>query len=139
MTRRLMRAALAAVLVAGCDYDVRPAYREPPADSHTSRSHQLTIEGAPVSIDGASVAPGFFDAAGVRPYLGRFFTDSDHLGSAPPVVVLSGDVWAERFGSAPSIIGQSIELDRQRVTVVGVAPRDFRTPAQALLWTARTK
>jgi hypothetical protein len=52
-------------------------------------------------------------------------------------VVLSHDLWVERFASSPSIIGRNIELDGHQVTVVGIAPQGFRFPEGTLLWTTK--
>ena len=66
--------------------------------------------------------------AEVRPLLGRFFVDADSGSSARSVVVLSHDLWVERFGSSPMMIGRDIELDGRHTTVVGVAPPGFGFP-----------
>jgi len=68
----------------------------------------------------------FFDVLGVRPYLGRFYSeeeDSPPHGSA--VAVLDYDFWQRRFGGRREAIGQELLLDRQAFTIVGVAPRGF--------------
>ena len=71
--------------------------------------------------------PRYFSVLGVQPAFGRFFTaDEQRLDLASPVAVVSQKFWARRFGGSPAdAIGQSIVLDKQRVTIVGVAPRKF--------------
>jgi hypothetical protein len=90
-------------------------------------------------VQGAAVTQAFFAAANVRPYLGRFFIDQDGGSPATPVVVLSHELWVERFGSSATIIGQVITLDGQPATVVGIAPRGFAIPTGARLWMPRAK
>src|SRR5258705_654541 len=68
----------------------------------------------------------YFDVLGVRPVLGRFFKQSDdlHPGESP-YAVLSYKAWQSRFGADPAIVGETIRINRQPFTVLGVAPRDF--------------
>ena len=76
----------------------------------------------PVEIVSASFWR-FFDAP---PALGRYFTASeDSLPTGSPVVVLSYGFWQARYGGAPNVIGQSVQIGPVPCTIVGVAPRDF--------------
>ncbi|HEV2689638.1 MAG TPA: ABC transporter permease, partial [Bryobacteraceae bacterium] len=62
----------------------------------------------------------------VQPILGRtFHSDDDQVGAAP-VVILSGGLWARKFGSSPDVIGKPLLLNDTAYTVVGVIPSDFR-------------
>ncbi len=86
----------------------------------------LTAHARPVRLWGVLVSANYFDALGVRPILGREFLPSeDTKPGGAPVVVISYHLWKGQFGGAPSIIGQSIEIDRHAFQVVGVAPREF--------------
>ena len=68
----------------------------------------------------------YFDVLGVRPVLGRFFTQSEDLHpGASPYAVLSYNTWRSRFGADSAIIGKTIRLNRLPYTVMGVAPPDF--------------
>ncbi|HSJ10126.1 MAG TPA: ADOP family duplicated permease, partial [Longimicrobiales bacterium] len=62
---------------------------------------------------------------GVAPALGRDFTESDDVGSAPSVVILSHALWQSRFAADPAILGRHIHLDDRDHTVVGVMPAGF--------------
>jgi MacB-like periplasmic core domain len=126
---------LAPLLVAACQ--PAPTFKEPPASSYTTLTHQLKIGESVTSIQGAAVTQEFFRLAEVRPLLGRFFVDVDGRAASHRVVVLSHDLWAQRFASAPEIIGRELEIDGQRVTVVGVAPRGFQFPKGAVFWTPK--
>jgi len=91
------------------------------------------ITGTTLSIgDRAERAPGsmvsanYFDAIGVRPLLGRGFEAGEDAGrNAHPVVVISYQMWQNRFRSNPSIIGQTQILNGLPFTIVGVAPKGF--------------
>jgi putative ABC transport system permease protein len=70
------------------------------------------------------VTPGFLEAFGVQPQLGRLPTREEHLRT--DVMVLGDDLWRERFGGDPAIVGRRIDFDDELRTVVGVMPREFR-------------
>ncbi len=91
------------------------------------------ITGTTLSIgDRAERAPGsmvsanYFDAIGVRPMLGRGFEPGEDSGrNAHPVVVISYQMWHDRFRGDPSIIGRTQPLNGLPFTIVGVAPKGF--------------
>jgi predicted permease len=78
---------------------------------------------------GQAVTPDFFRVFGAAPALGRFFSGDEERG-----VVLSYDMWQSRFGGDAGAIGRTIVLDDTPHQVVGVAPKDFRFPADAAAW-----
>lgn len=112
------------------------ANTRPSADSYTVVHAQLKSADAVEPVQAANVALDFFDQAGIKPLLGRFFIEGDQR-SPVTVVVLSNDVWKERSAASPTVIGRTLELDGRTVTVVGVAPRGFSFPAGTELWTPR--
>ncbi len=76
---------------------------------------------------GQIVSANFFDLLGVRPLLGRGFQPGeDTVPGGNPVVVIGERLWRQRFGADPQIVGRTIDLNRHRFTVVGVAPAVFR-------------
>jgi predicted permease len=82
----------------------------------------------PERIRGMVITHGFLSLLGVRPQIGRdFFPDEDQPGHSN-VAILSHELWQRRFGGDPNILKQSILLDDQRFTVIGVMPpsRGFR-------------
>src|SRR3989442_7315747 len=91
------------------------------------------ITGTTLSIgDRAERAPGsivsanYFDAIGVRPMLGRGFEPGEDSGrNAHPVTVISYQMWQDRFGGDPAIIGKTQVLAGLPHTIVGVAPKGF--------------
>src|SRR5438067_5439994 len=91
------------------------------------------ITGTTLSIgDRAERAPGsmvsanYFDAIGVHPALGRGFERGEDVGrNAHPVVVISHQMWQDRFRGDPSIIGRTQPLNGLPFTIVGVMPKGF--------------
>ena len=88
------------------------------------------------NLSGAAVTPSYFSVLGAVPHLGRLFTSADAEEGAPPVVLLSHDVWTSRFGSDPHVVGATVDMDRGSHSVVGVLPEGFE-PARssARFWT----
>jgi predicted permease len=66
---------------------------------------------------------------GVRPALGRDFTSEDDVRGAPPVAIISHDVWTRRFGADSAAIGRTIDLNGKPIPVIGVLPAGFAMPA----------
>src|SRR5437773_6217081 len=94
----------------------------------------FTGRGAPARIEGALVSANFFDLLRVRPLLGRGFLAGENETGKHKVAVLGHRLWRERFGSDPSVVGQTIQLDRDSYLVVGVAPPGFSYPEGTDLW-----
>jgi putative ABC transport system permease protein len=86
----------------------------------------LTGTGAPEELAVHVVTDGFFETLGVAPLSGRTFTPQESAQPGAQVVVLSHALWSTRFGSDPSIVGRTIQLGGNSVTVVGVMPADVR-------------
>jgi predicted permease len=76
----------------------------------------------------ATFASGnYFRVLGATPALGRFFTaEEDVAAGAKPVVVISYPFWRDRFASDPGILGRTLIVSGHELTIVGVAPEDFR-------------
>jgi macrolide transport system ATP-binding/permease protein len=75
---------------------------------------------------GSIVSANYFDALGVRPILGRAFEPAENTGrNAHPVVVISYQMWKERFHGDPAIVGRAQMLNGMPHTIIGVAPEGF--------------
>ena len=73
------------------------------------------------------VSGNFFSALGLRPAAGRFIrADEVERPGAEPVVVLSHDYWQTHYAGSPSAIGQTIRVNDNQLTIIGVAPEDFQ-------------
>ena len=84
--------------------------------------------GDPLSIAGVRATPELFAVLKARPALGRLFTPEEATLGASPVVVVSHGFWQRALGADASIVGRTIQLDAQSVTVVGVMPSGFEFP-----------
>jgi putative ABC transport system permease protein len=85
-------------------------------------------------IQGSKVSGNFFEMLGVRPLIGRAFSDEE-ARRGDDVVVLSYDFWQRRFGGDGAALGRSLKLDNRSVTVIGVMPPRFQFPDKnAQLW-----
>jgi putative ABC transport system permease protein len=95
-----------------------------------SQQHELTLtgHGDPAVVKTSVVTPELFELMGQTPVIGRIFTTQDGQPGAPPVTVLSENLWRAMFAADPKIIGTSINLDKRPFTVVGIVTAKFRFP-----------
>jgi len=89
-------------------------------------SINLTGLGDPQRIQAAVVSDNYFRLLGVKPVLGRDFTPEDDGGQIGYVAIISHDLWQRRFGGDREIVGKSIRLDDDPMTIIGVMPSRFR-------------
>src|SRR5271157_3807798 len=73
------------------------------------------------------VSGNYFEALGIRPAMGRLFVPSDEAQNANLVAVLSFNYWKTHFGSDPAAINQTLLINTQPFTIVGVAPPGFHS------------
>jgi putative ABC transport system permease protein len=77
-------------------------------------------------VTGSIVSANYFNALGIHPILGQAFEPNEDVGrSAHPVTVISYQLWKERFGGDPQIIGKTQRMDGVIHTIIGVAPEGF--------------
>jgi len=80
------------------------------------------------------VSGNYFDMLGVQPELGRLLHASDERGpNSAPYAILSDGFWRTRFNADPHILGSTVELNKHRFTVIGVAPKTFHG-VELFLW-----
>jgi putative ABC transport system permease protein len=105
----------------------------------TNDTFNLTGIGEPVQVPVARVSSNFFATLGVRPQLGRAFSEGEGRPEGKPVVVLSDTIWRSRFGSDPNVVGRTVALDGTPSTVIGVLPAGAQFPfvGPADIWTPR--
>jgi putative ABC transport system permease protein len=94
-------------------------------------SINLTGLGEPERIQAAVVSSNYFSLLGVAPILGRDFTKADDGGKIGYVALISYDLWRHRFGGDRSVIGKTVRLDDDPITIIGVMPRGFRHPVES--------
>jgi predicted permease len=94
----------------------------------TGESFNLTGEGEPERVQGAAVSADLFPLLGVQASRGRTFTEEEERQGSNKVVVMGHDLWQRRFGSNPNIVGQTVTLNKESYTVVGIMPSNFHFP-----------
>jgi len=109
-------------------------------------SFNLTGIGEPEQVQAGAVSANLFPMLGIAPLRGRTFSADEDKPGAPLAVVLSHGYWKRRFGSSETIVGQTISLDSQSYTVIGVMPPDFgvlppdaQSPKKIDLWVAQAR
>jgi putative ABC transport system permease protein len=110
-------------------YRVMAAMNDVPLQAsaaYATRSVTLTGAGDAAFLSAEAVTPDYLRVLGLAPSLGRDFTADDDVDGAGPVVMLEHGLWRDRFGGDRSIVGRTVTLNGQAVTVVGVAPVGFR-------------
>ncbi len=88
----------------------------------------LSGRGEPQQIVAERVTWNFFDVLGVRPTLGRTFSADEDQPGGKQVVLISDELWLRLFNRDRGAIGQSLSLDSNDYTVIGILPPRFSTP-----------
>jgi predicted permease len=95
-----------------------------------TQSVNLTGGESPERITGNFVTGSFFDALGLTPERGRFFTEDESTpGRAQPFVVVSHAFWQRRFGGAASVLRERLSLNGTSFAVMGVLAPPFEAAA----------
>ncbi len=98
----------------------------------------LTGDGPPQQVNVSMMTASAFDVLGTMPQRGRLPTAEEDVQGGPRLVLLSDALWSSRYGSDPSVIGRSIELNSGQVEVIGVMPRGFDFPSSDVdIWVPR--
>jgi len=85
----------------------------------------LTGSGEPLRVIGRLVTASFFPTLGVKPHIGRFFTEEEDTPDAERMIVLSYGLWQRHFGGDSNLIGKTITYNSESWTVTGVTPANF--------------
>ena len=94
--------------------------------AHRTFGASLGYQGTSLSGEGLLVSGSYFPVLGVNPALGRLLTpEDDKTVGNHFVVVLSYDYWRNRFQLNPNVLNESLIVNGQAMTIVGVAPRGF--------------
>src|SRR5678810_426004 len=91
--------------------------------AYANHSFNVTTGAEPERIRGAYVSANLFSMLEAQPSAGRVFTSGEQN-----VVVLSDGFWRRRFAGDRGVINQTITLDNESYTVIGVLPASFRFP-----------
>jgi MacB-like periplasmic core domain len=84
----------------------------------------LSNDGEPEELPARKVTANFWSVLGVRPLLGRVFTEEEDVRGVR-VVVISHGLWQRRFNASRDILGRKITLNDGPYDVIGVMPREF--------------
>jgi predicted permease len=95
--------------------------------AYTEIEYELSGRGDPAQINATRLTASIFPTLGVRPLIGRGFTQQEDDGGEQ-VTVLSYQTWRSRFHGDARILGEKILLDRKPYEIVGIMPREFEFP-----------
>ena len=84
-------------------------------------------DGEPVRVQAAGLSAETLAALGVRPAIGRSWSEEEDVTNAS-VVLLSDAFWRQRFAADPDVVGRTIRLDGREQEVLGVLPPGFQLP-----------
>jgi putative ABC transport system permease protein len=96
----------------------------------SNTTFELSGGRVPEMTYGARLNAGVFPTLGVRPVVGRVFTQAEE-DAHQPLAVIGYAMWMNRYHRDPSAVGSTIELNRKTYTIIGVMPRGFEFPLQA--------
>ena len=104
------------------------------ATAYQRAAYTLSGVGDAARLAGARVDANFVATLRVPPVIGRTFTAAEEE-RGDNVVLLSDQLWRERFAADRRILGRPITLDGTSYTVIGIMPPGFGFPARSALWT----
>jgi predicted permease len=115
-----------------------PNYRDWKAQSksfeafgaYSSLSANLAGEGVPERLTGSVVTAEVLPLIGIKPVIGRWFTEEEDRHGAAGTVIVSYSLWQARFGGNASVLGKKVILDDEPCTVIGVMPAGFAFPSR---------
>ena len=102
--------------------------------AYSNQSFNVSIGSEPERIRGSYVSANLFPMLEAHAAAGRIFTTDEQQEGRNRVVVLSDGYWKRRFAGDPGIINQTITLDNESYTVVGVMPSAFQFPHASFSW-----
>ncbi|HEV8188139.1 MAG TPA: ABC transporter permease, partial [Pyrinomonadaceae bacterium] len=91
-------------------------------------SPNLTGVEPPERLQGFQVTANLFDALGVKPIMGRNFTEEENQPGKDAVVIITHSLWQRRFGGDPEILNKTITVNTVTRKVIGVMPQNFNFP-----------
>ena len=96
--------------------------------AYASAALNLGDVGEPERIGYSEVSVDFFSVLGVTAHLGRTFTPEEDMPGYEPRVLISYRLWQGHYGSDPTIVGKTIQLNGRNRLVLGVMPQGFHFP-----------
>jgi putative ABC transport system permease protein len=94
----------------------------------TDSSFNLTGAAEPEKVTGVRVTASLLSLLGRQPFKGRLFLAGEDQPQASHVLILSHALWQSSFGGNANLVGQTVALNGESYTVVGIMPPDFKFP-----------
>jgi putative ABC transport system permease protein len=91
-------------------------------------SENLTGAKQPERVEGVNASFTYFSMLGVVPQIGRLFGPPDFAPGFATEAVISDGLWRRAYGADPNVLGRTIRIDSDPLTIIGVLPRGFRHP-----------
>ncbi|HZR26208.1 MAG TPA: ABC transporter permease, partial [Vicinamibacterales bacterium] len=88
----------------------------------TGNAFTLTGKGDPEQLIGLQAAASLLPTLGLQPVIGRNFSPAEDSRGGEHVVLISNEMWRQRFNASPSALGQTLTLDGAPYTIIGVLP-----------------
>jgi predicted permease len=95
-------------------------------------SEDLTGAKQPERVEGVNGSFSYFSMLGVTPQIGRLFGPQDFAPGFASEAVISDGLWRRAYGADPNVIGRTIRIDNDPLTIIGVLPRGFRHPGPTI-------
>jgi len=89
---------------------------------------------APEQYTGVYMSASGFSITGSTPVIGRLYSAEDDRVGGPAVVVIGNDIWKNRYGSDPSVLGKKVRVQALDVTIIGVMPPNMKFPFNSEAW-----
>lgn len=109
----------------------------PPESTYSVMTARFEHEDRVTEVQAARVTREFFALLDRDPWLGRLFVPEELEGGAERVVVLSHELWRDRLGGSPDVLGGTVRVAGRDHTVVGVMPPGIVWPRGVELWVPR--
>ena len=88
----------------------------------------------PERYSGSFVTANTFDLLRVQPILGRAFRPGEDIPGSAPTVLLGYEMWQNRYGGDPGVLGEVLRINGEQGTVVGVMAEGFLWPNNQQIW-----
>lgn len=109
-------------------FDARERLRSFEVAAFTKGSANLTGGGEPERLVATHLTANGLSVLGVRPVVGRDFRAEEELAGNGRVVLLTHGLWQRRFGGSRAVLGQTLTLNGEPHSVIGVLPAGFEVP-----------
>jgi len=103
--------------------------------AYRNSGYALSSGDLPERVAGAIVNANFFEVLGAKPLHGRTFQPGDEGSGAARVAIITKSLWQQRFGSRADVIGQSVRLNGEPHTIIGIMPAGIEFPDESQVWT----